>query len=763
MENQAYEPRVVRLKLKLVPEDFVTVFPEEQIIALDSKEKQLVTVQLKKRQSATYYPDYNLSVQIYDDASNESISSVILPIRSLSAYRMVNYNGNLLPYKNFVEASYNNTDNTNEYYKLRSNFEQKISNSTRIGFNTTADYYTDSKNVNLYDTRLELLHSKFYAGLGNIYGQDYDFNVSGRGLKLGAKINAKNQLEVLGVDNNYMLYSDFSKGGSNGKTAGLQYSFISNKKQKTQVNYIYNQNNFTKVNTHLLNAKSSVYSDSLQVLSMDFGLSQENLSTDLHSLDKKGWALGANYTYTGAKYAISSNNYYSSPYYSGVRRGALYLDEMLNYRLSQTSSAYLRYNTSVNKSGYLNDLEVMGYTENSNFINHLLEAGWTWSGKSLRFSVSPNYVYQYIDTPYNLLEYSAYRLRMNLGKSLKNHNFNFSWDGGWSTYNNYDRSIFAQRIMLNYAYKFINLSAIADINPTSVYDLNWYQGGTFVNYSTTVGTRISALRNKLNSFVNFGYSYLNTQKTDNLYLNANLDYKLSNIWSLTAMAYYNFYTTAGVNGSSGFQNSNLQYKIGVRMAIGSRSIGNKLSLKIYEDENLNNTLDANEQLVTDAVVKLNDKIVALTNNKGQVKYMNLKEGDYTLSVSKNNQIIPLLGVDKLSIHKNLKLNLPIVKTISIQGKMVEVKDRYDNQVADFVGINIYAQNLDNGKVTVSVTEIDGSFNFQLVEGKYKFYIQNDRYEILNNQQEILIKNNESPEEILFKFKNKELKIRKKKF
>ena len=38
-------------------------------------------------------------------------------------------------------------------------------------------------------------------------------------------------------------------------------------------------------------------------------------------------------------------------------------------------------------------------------------------------------------------------------------------------------------------------------------------------------------------------------------------------------------------------------------------------------------------------------------------------------------------------------------------------------------INIYAQNLDNGKVTVSVTEIDGSFNFQLVEGKYKFYTE----------------------------------------
>jgi hypothetical protein len=109
------------------------------------------------------------------------------------------------------------------------------------------------------------------------------------------------------------------------------------------------------------------------------------------------------------------------------------------------------------------------------------------------------------------------------------------------------------------------------------------------------------------------------------------------------------------------------------------------------------------------------------------------------------------------------LDIPVVKTITLQGKLVEIKEKYDVQQADFMGINIYAQNVETKKVTVVVTEIDGSFVFQLTEGKYQLYIQNDRYEILNNQQEVTINQHDAPIDVIFNFKNKELKIRKKQF
>lgn len=762
VENQSYESRVVRVKLKLVPDDFISVFPDEQIVQLNSKEKQILTVQLKKRQNINYYPDYNLSVEVLDNDLNTTVSTVILPIRSLSSYRMMNYDANIQQYKNYVEASYNNSDNLNNFYKFRTNYETKVGSKATVGINSTVDYYHESKNVNIYDTRLDLNFSKFSAGLGNVYGQDYDFNISGRGVKLGARLSPKSTVEVLGLDNNYMLYTDFSNGFSAGKTAAMQLRHLWKKNRSAQLNYVFNQNNFSKVDTQLFNIKTPIYSDSIQMLSLESGLSFENLSTDNHQLDKMGWASGLQYQYNKNRWAVQSNNFYSSPYYSGIRRGALYLDESLQYRASEKDMVYLRYNQSLNQSGYLNDAEPLGFTENSKFNNFLVEAGWAKNGV-LRWSISPNYIYQYIHTPYNILEYTAYRMRLNVGKSFHQHNVNFSWDGGWSQFNQNQKSIFAQRLVLNYAYKFLNVSTMADINPTNAYDLNWYQGGTYVNYSASLGTRLVALRKKMIGYVNLGYSFLNTQKTDSFYLNSNVDYKLSPMWSLTGMAYYNFYHNSGVMGNPGFQNSNLQFKIGLRMSLGNSAQGNKLSLKVFEDDNFNQKFDAGEKVIPNAIVKLNQQIIAITNEKGLVKYANMKEGEYDLSISKNNQPIPLLGLGKIKLSNNTKLEIPVVKTIHLLGTLKELKDKYDVQQADLMGINIYAQNLETGKITISITELDGSFNFQLIEGKYKFYIQNDRYEILNNNQELTLKNNSEPEKLIFNFKNKELKIRKKQF
>ncbi len=762
VENQAYAPRVLKLKIKLTPDDFLAAFPEEQILRLDSKEKQLITVQLKKRQNITYYPDYNLSVSVFDETSNTMVSSVILPIRSLSTYRMVNYDNNPVQYKNYVEASYNNSDNLNTYYKFRTNYEKKIGEDGNIGFNSTVDYYSNTKQTNVYDTRLDLEYSKYSASLGNIYGQNYDFNISGRGLKLGAKVGEKNTVEVLGLENNYMLYSDFSNGVSAGKTAGVQATHLFKSGNSVQLNYVYNQNNFSKVTTNLVNLKTPVYTDSLQVLSFETGLSDEFLDGVNNKISKRGFSSGINYRLMKPKFSLYSNNYYSSPYYSGVRRGSFTMDEMLNYRISKSQNLYIRYNTSNNTSGYLNDMEALGYVENSKFLNHLIEAGWGWNGSWLRVSLAPNYTYQYIRTVYNTLEYQAYRMRVNVGKSLKSHNFNLSWDGGLSQFSSRSGNVFAQRFVFNYSYKFINWSATADINPTNAYDLNWYNGGTFVNYSTSLGTMINAMKNKLNGYFSLGYNFMNSQRSDNLYMNSNIDYKLSPSWSLTGMAYYNFFHGRGNDTNPSYQYSNLQFKVGVKMSLGS-SKGNKLTLKIYEDENLNNKIDPDETLVSDAIVKLNQNIVALTNAKGFVKYANLTPGNYTLSVTKNNQRIPLLGLDKLTVKKNTTIEIPVVKTMPLVGQMIQIKDKYDNQKADFMGINIYAQDLKTGKTLVAVTDIDGNFNFQLIEGLYKIYIQNDRYEIVNNNQEIQLKKGETANKLIFNFKNKELKIRKKQF
>jgi hypothetical protein len=178
------------------------------------------------------------------------------------------------------------------------------------------------------------------------YIGSYDFNISGRGLKLGAKVGEKNTVEVLGLENNYMLYSDFSNGVSAGKTAGVQATHLFKSGNSVQLNYVYNQNNFSKVTTNLVNLKTPVYTDSLQVLSFETGLSDEFLDGVNNKISKRGFSSGINYRLMKPKFSLYSNNYYSSPYYSGVRRGSFTMDEMLNYRISKSQNLYIRYNTS---------------------------------------------------------------------------------------------------------------------------------------------------------------------------------------------------------------------------------------------------------------------------------------------------------------------------------------------------------------------------------------------------------------------------------
>src|SRR5699024_10916586 len=75
--------------------------------------------------------------------------------------------------------------------------------------NLTVDSYHQQGLYNLYDTWLELEKNNSLLRIGNVYGDDYDYSVSGRGGKITAAIRDEREREANVLGNNYNLFGTY--------------------------------------------------------------------------------------------------------------------------------------------------------------------------------------------------------------------------------------------------------------------------------------------------------------------------------------------------------------------------------------------------------------------------------------------------------------------------------------------------------------------------------------------------------------------------
>src|SRR5690606_13405900 len=131
--------------------------------------------------------------------------------------------------KNFVEIAYNEQSSGFNYLQLRGNTEFEVGKNIQGRFNLGTDYYFTENQYNLYDTWLEFEKNHNLLRLGNIYANDYDYSVSGRGGLLNTKIGENKAIEVFALDNNYNLYGTYFPENEGSKIAGAKYLFGASK------------------------------------------------------------------------------------------------------------------------------------------------------------------------------------------------------------------------------------------------------------------------------------------------------------------------------------------------------------------------------------------------------------------------------------------------------------------------------------------------------------------------------------------------------
>lgn len=141
----------------------------------------------------------------------------------------------------------------------------------------------------------------------------------------------------------------------------------------------------------------------------------------------------------------------------------------------------------------------------------------------------------------------------------------------------------------------------------------------------------------------------------------------------------------------------------------------------FLDANGNRVKDADEIALENIVIRLNEDEV-ITNEKGEAKFLNIRNGDYLLSIiplEEYNGWFPLKE-DTVSVTENGKFYVPFARGVKLSGNIVLDRERYAADAADA---------LDLSRIRVTVTDSAGKTFSTLTDpkGAYLLYVPSGRY------------------------------------
>ncbi|MGO3156495.1 MAG: hypothetical protein ACTIK4_13020, partial [Mesonia sp.] len=763
VENRGYTSRSIKLTAESNP-DGLELSSEEVEISLEGQEKRLVEFRVSMRQQNNFSPDYTIRVKATDVISNENVGNTYLRITVLSNNKQLLRGTGLENGKNFVEMAYNEQNNSFNYLQLRGNSEFRAGKGIQGKFNTLGNFYLQENKYNFYDTWLELERKGSRVRLGNVYGNEYGYTVSGRGGKVNTSIGVNKEIEILAVENNYNLFGNYFPEQEGSKVLAAKYEYGEIKGLHGKVSYLFDHNPRLNTDTQVANSASSFSLDSIHNFTVEAGLSHEK---GLVIKDENlGASAGLNYETKLGNWDFHSLNSWASKNYAGLNRGSYNFNQNIGYRFSNTQRLFGRYQNSQVRPEYLifqntDNFGSQAHYQYYYFSTQLVQTGYQFSTSQWHFLLSPEFEKQKNSNNFLENELTAYRFRTKVGTFFGGHGIDISTQYSYSKANNQNDWFNSLKATLSYRYDSFSLNASAQMNPHDVIDLNYYSSGNknFINYNIYSAYNFQAFNKSLSGSVAAGINYSELYHNTNQHINGNFEYKIAQSWATTGYANFSTYKSTG---DYGFKGSNYQFRIGIKKYfMKTTAAGNhKLSLQLFHDENFNGIFDDSETAIANEVIYLDD-FVAITNKKGKVSFQNVPKGSYKLKVNETEGLRlmrdPVIVVDT---HKNLKIGL--VKNNKLTGELVEVKQKYDVLETDIRGIIIYAKNA-NGKVYSTLVNQNNKFEFFLSNGTYTIYIENNKYKYLDASRKITVKSDDYPEPLIFEYKKKNTKIKVKKF
>ncbi|MDQ0594543.1 hypothetical protein QFZ37_002912 [Chryseobacterium ginsenosidimutans] len=764
IENQGYSKRTVKIDLQSIP-DGLEMMPKQQTVSLEGLEKQTVEIKIAVRKQNTLFPEFNINVTATDLLNNEIVGNNTLHLVILSNNRQIARGNEAVSGSNFAEISYNENSSGFNFLQLRGNTAFRVTENLKSRFNIGADYYLEDGRYNLYDTWLELERRNTVLRVGNVYGSDYDYSISGRGGKISTQFGKKNQIEILALENNYNLYGTYFQQTEGSTMMGAKYGFGNAKSFNGKVSYLFDHDPRFNVDTQVANAVTSFLINDKHTIRTEVGLSHEK---GLSNKDENaGASMGANYDGKIGKWDIQSLNSFATKSYAGIKRGSFFSNQRISRQFSASQRAFIQYQNSQVDPEFLSFQSAptqLGNTANLRYYFNSTEAlglGYQSSLKNWNFLLSPKVERQKTANFYTSHELFSYRLEANISTTLGDHGLNLTAEYSYSKEDNKTDWFNSLKTTLSYRYKSFSLNGTAQWNATNVFDLNSYYdvNRNFANYNVYASYNFQMLNNNLIGSFSAGTSYSELYKNLNSNVSGNLEYKISPSWSSTGYFNLSGYKSTAEYASTG---SYYQFRVGIKKYFtAATALGNhKVTFQFFEDKNFNGLLESGEPVFANEIVKLNN-YVAMTDKNGKVIFQNVPEGIYTLKVNESAgsrlMMDPVIMVDK-----NINRKVGLVKNIKVSGKLTEIKQAYDVLETDVTGIVVYAKSED-GVIYTAVVNQKNEFEFFLKDGKYDLYIENDKYSYTQPNQTIQVTKEGYSATVIFEYKKKDTTIKVKKF
>jgi hypothetical protein len=644
--------------------------------------------------------------------------------------------GNLAAYsRNFFDLQLDNLLGEQQAFYFRSEGEYRIAN----GQLKYSAYLTKTGGVNrptLSNTYAAFQKGKNIYTVGNLQ-ESMEASAFGKGIKFDHIDTAKTANFTVGILQRAVDLLDYSSSQDPGYTAFGKVVLGEGKaEQRRYEGQLFYDRNGLDSTTSLLWANSfdflkQKYAGNTVLRGfVAAGLqSQDGRQAGLDS-SMPSWALGLRMDQRFAKWSFSSDNFYSSPYYTGNRRGSLQFVERVNRNLGKLSTAlsytFYRYNPSYLNTHYLNyasqssrwDLSI--YMPLSSFVTLSLLPNYNREKGTYMFSAGARE-----------LNSASWRMLSTVNARSRNlqHNLNVTTEAGLVSMTGQASGIFAIRTDLNYNYKSLGLTASYQQGAFQISDLvsALLIGRSFGN-RFSLGPRVSGalwqerLQWTANARANLSSSYGNSFGG-----NASINYRVLKNTLLTGLFQYNYSVM-----KTGYDYDFNNLRIGIRQNLKGSNLdrpaiktGN-IRVFCFYDKNFNGIFDKGDIPVVDHGFTVKG-VLFVTDKAGYASFKKLPYGSYLFFSPKQGQYMAV-SKEILIQQSNAEIQIPLQRGGMVRGT-VHMEYTQGLSLETDLNLDIYkvfAKDR-NGKIVEIRTDKDGNFEFGLPEGTYSFYLDNSSF------------------------------------
>jgi len=685
-------------------------------------------------------------------------------IKSRKKYGIKRLNDPMDRGANSVSAGIQNAFSSNESYFLRArgSFASQLG---ELSFSINALKWKNPAFPSLItDTWLGFSRRNFGLRVGNVI-QKGELNFNGRGAEAYVFLDSAQQHKLFTgyIDKSFNLL-DNANSSSFGKAAWVGYTRNTKKMLSNSV-LSYDEDRYARTRSVLLVNDATWRLTDMLFASAKVGLANSSATYD-GGESKPSFAAAA--TISGdlsKRISISSDNNFASGYYPGTRRGALSLNERVNFRMGKTIASggfmyshlnpqyfsgggtFFRSNNKATTAdiglsralGILN-LALAGqyYQEQGNWYS----SSTVMPGTMTAYRFNSTFSFTHVRSRQNLL------LRMDGGQ----YTTDFLQDKKWQF-----------RATLAYNFRFfrlnINLQRGNFFLSEAFQEYTGGQGRLRLNISPAIGGSLLARKLRYDA----GLTYYKDFFTSSLMYNLSLQYDLGPTRIFGTLQYNTF---ANANSYR-----NIQFGI-TQLLPQSRSeeIQNKgaISMFVFYDFNSNGIFDAGDSLAAGYLASF-EKTLLVSNNQGKIHYSHLPPAAYRVYFPTQKGWYSPDQLIMVGNKEEVQVQVPLVKTGTISGR---IRFEYDELLSfavdrDLAGQSVIATNTE-GKSYETKTDDKGQYMLYLPTGNYTVTVAKlpHQIEVLTdgqNQQPVEVRSGKVLTGFDFILKVKQRKIDVKKF